>query len=132
MNLYSGVEVPPLEDLSDVIEQIQSMQCINKGTNDKPPSPELTEVPQKQTTKNSKPQTFGGFQKGFLNKKPKNMYPKRESNNPIPTKEEQIPTIYPKQEESNSLRLPEVQKAMDTSFLQNKGLSQFFAPCDFL
>ncbi|XP_028414607.1 uncharacterized protein LOC114537704 [Dendronephthya gigantea] len=113
-------EVPPLEDLSEVIDQIQSMQCVDKITNDKPPSPELSEVPQKQPTKTSKPQTFGGFQKGFLNKKTKPKFPKPESSNPISAKEAQIPTICPKQEESNSLVFPDVQKAMDTSFLQNK------------
>lgn len=57
--------------------------------------------------------TFGGFQKGFLNSNTKKS---------ASTEEERLPTIHPKQTESNSLRFPEVQRAMENSpVLQNKG-----------
>ncbi|CAB3978307.1 STIP1 homolog isoform X1 [Paramuricea clavata] len=114
--------VPPLEDLSELIEQVKGLQCAKEIKDDRASSTEKTETStaQKQSTE-SNTQTFGGFEKGFLNKKTKGKSVDPKQCKSASAKDERIPTICPKQEESNSLRFPEVQKAMETSsFLQNK------------
>lgn len=73
-------------------------------------------------------QTFGGFQKGFLNrKKPKGCQHGKSSEKTEPKSvlsvEEKLPTICPKDTNPDDLRIPEVQEAMKTPFLlENKGI----------
>ena len=74
-----------------------------------------------QNTKNTG-ETFGGFQRGFLNKKKTDNDVNKVSEKTAAEPEKEIATISPKSPTSDNLRIPEVQEAMKTSlFLQNKG-----------
>ena len=67
-------------------------------------------------------ETFGGFQRGFLNKKKTDNDANKVSEKTAAEQEKEIATISPKNPASDNLRIPEVQEAMKTSsFLQNKG-----------
>lgn len=67
-------------------------------------------------------ETFGGFQRGFLNKKKTDNDANKVSEKTAGEPEKEIATISPKSPASDNLRIPEVQEAMKTSsFLQNKG-----------
>ncbi|KAJ3011959.1 hypothetical protein HKX48_006552 [Thoreauomyces humboldtii] len=86
-------DVPPLEDMSHEVKQLQSFQPKPY----RPPKPEEPVLASAQ----SKSKPFG-FQKGFLN----------QSRTPQKKAPRAIPIIKPKSNASDSLRFNEVQEAM--------------------
>lgn len=138
-------DVPPLEDFSELIGEIKTLACAEEDNKtcannvsesdiprrDKKESfcnraalgkddDDITKTCQKERSNaKSKAETFGGFQRGFLNKQKANSHENNKVSQAKP--EEEIPTINPKDPAPNNLRILEVQEAMKTSsFFQNK------------
>ncbi|XP_046848114.1 uncharacterized protein LOC124441691 [Xenia sp. Carnegie-2017] len=100
-------DVPPLDDFSDVLKKVQSLQLTERSRVDKT-------VSTKEIEKGLK--GLWWLSKGFLVTKKCSEKKQTKSR-----KDDQIPVILHKPEKTSSLSLPEVQKAMETtSFLQNR------------
>lgn len=122
-------DVPPLEDMSELIQQVNKLrQDVSSGQSSEPSTktsdtkPNLE--PSAQTPKASESKrTFGGFKKGFLtNPKPRKVNSTHSSKST--KKSTDMPVIRPKnpEQKNKGIEIPEVQEAIKSSIpsLENK------------
>lgn len=119
-------DVPPLEDLSELIGQVNKLRTDDshqslaiESPSSKPKDEQVKKLPTSSSEDQKAPQrvsNFGGFKKGFLNNtKAKKVKPALSSR---PTMEgDNIPVIKPKNpmERKNEMEIPEVQEAMKSN-----------------
>lgn len=114
-------DVPPLEDMSELINQVNNLRenvtakpsCDQSVTaNTQPKKKTVSSAQGLKSAQNEK--TFGGFKKGFL----MNSKPKKETSNasfkPL-KKDTDIPVIKARNPEQKGMEIPEVQEAMKSS-----------------
>lgn len=119
-------DVPPLEDLSELIGQVNKLRTDDshqslaiESPSSKPKDEQVKKLPTSSSEDQKAPQrvsNFGGFKKGFLNNtKAKKVKPALSSR---PTmKGDNLPVIKPKNpmERKNEMEIPEVQEAMKSN-----------------
>lgn len=119
-------DVPPLEDLSELIGQVNKLRTDDshqslaiESPSSKPKDQQVKKLPTSSSEDQKAPQrvsNFGGFKKGFLNNtKAKKVKPALSSR---PTmKGDNLPVIKPKNpmERKNEMEIPEVQEAMKSN-----------------
>lgn len=125
-------DVPPLEDMSELIHQVNKLRedasverLSEQSAKTADTQPKKKAEPSTQGLKPAQSEkTFGGFKKGFLtNPKPKKGNPTASSK---PTKKDaDIPIIKPKnpEQKAKGMEIPEVQEAMKSNSipsLENK------------
>ncbi|XP_078375599.1 uncharacterized protein LOC144658956 isoform X2 [Oculina patagonica] len=127
-DLEDESDVPPLEDMSELIHQVNKLREDVSCTSSAEQSTKTTDTEPKKTSESSaksaeSQKTFGGFKKGFLTN------PKPRKGNPTPSskpakKDADIPVIRPKnpEQKAKGMEIPEVQEAMKSSIssLENK------------
>ncbi|KAJ7385646.1 hypothetical protein OS493_013671 [Desmophyllum pertusum] len=130
-DLEDQSDVPPLEDMSELIQQVNKLREDASAGSSTTQSTKTTDTQPKKKPESSaecfksaeSQKTFGGFKKGFLTN------PKPRKGNPVPSsksvkKDADIPVIRPKnpEEKTKGMEIPEVQEAMKSTIpsLENK------------
>lgn len=126
-------DVPPLEDMSELIQQVNKLredvspgQSSEQSTKMSATKPKIKSESAAQTPKASESQrTFGGFKKGFLtNSKPRKVNFTQSSKSTNKSAETDMPVIRAKnpEQKTKGIEIPEVQEAMKSSIpsLENK------------
>lgn len=126
-------DVPPLEDFSELIGQVNKLQTDDlhqslaiESSSSKPKDEQVKKLPSSSKDQKSaapRVSNFGGFKKGFLNNTKAIKGKPALSSRPT-TKTDDIPVIKPKNpmERKNKMEIPEVQEAMKSNIpsLENK------------
>lgn len=126
-------DVPPLEDFSELIGQVNKLETDDshqslaiESTSSTPKDERVKKLPSSSKDQKSaapRVSNFGGFKKGFLNNTKAIKGKPALSSRPT-TKTDDIPVIKPKNpmERKNKMEIPEVQEAMKSNIpsLENK------------